>query len=189
MQIGNVNPSLIRLFNYIIINSYSKDEYDEETDDYGGDYDDEDSPSENAKDDNNSEIHDLPVLVFEGLPQPRSSESEEDLIETILSKTVQIPSSSVRRAVRLPIKNNGRALVMVEMDTIENEMKVLKKKETLTKDANLDSELGIRAAKYKELWKMVEQLSIAKQFTNSDPPEYEDSTTATDEENNATILE
>ena len=78
---------------------------------------------------------------------------------------------------------------MVEMDTIENEMKVLKKKETLTKDANLDSELGIRAAKYKELWKMVEQLSIAKQFTNSDPPEYEDSTTATDEENNATILE
>merc|ERR1711983_248415 len=126
-------------------------------------------------------IHDLPVLVFEGLPEPRSSQSEEDLIESILSKTVQIPSSAVRRAVRLPIKNNGRTLVMVEMDTIENEMKVLQKEttEALTKDANLDH-VGIRTAKYKELWKMVEQLSIAKQFIG-DPPEYEDSTPNNDE--------
>lgn len=137
-------------------------------------------------------IHDLPVLVFEGLPEPRVAQSEEDLIESILSKTAQIPSTAVRRAVRLPIKNNGRTLVMVEMDTIENEMKVLKKEttEALTKDAHLDH-VGIRTAKYKELWKMVEQLSVAKQFIG-DPPEYDDSgsmTMTNDDENDAMIIE
>ena len=137
-------------------------------------------------------IHDLPVLVFEGLPEPRVAQSEEDLIESILSKTAQIPSTAVRKAVRLPIKNNGRTLVMVEMDTIENEMKVLKKEttEALTKDAHLDH-VGIRTAKYKELWKMVEQLSVAKQFIG-DPPEYDDSgsmTMTNDDENDAMIIE
>ena len=68
----------------------------------------------------------MPVLVFEGLPEPRG-QSEEGLIESILSQTVQIPKSSVRRAVRLPIKSNGKSLVIVEMDTIENEEKVLQK--------------------------------------------------------------
>ena len=176
----------------VVINGNSKDLDDSEIieDETSDDYEVLETNEIVEKDE---AIHDLPVLVFEGLPEPRSSQSEEDLIESILSKTVQIPSSAVRRAVRLPIKNNGRTLVMVEMDTIENEMKVLQKEttEALTKDAHLDH-VGIRTAKYKELWKMVEQLSIAKQFIG-DPPEYEDSPNAPndsiDAPNDATIIE
>ena len=44
----------------------------------------------------------LPVLIFEGLPEPRTKgfRTEERLIESILNETMGIPESSVRRAFR-----------------------------------------------------------------------------------------
>ena len=56
---------------------------------------------------------------------------------------------------------------MVEMDTMENEEKVLKKKiDIRNQNPELDH-VGIRKAKYKELWKMVEELTVVKRVVNS----------------------
>ena len=88
------------------------------------------------------------------LPEPAKDQTEEELVESFLNKTFDLPQSSVKTAFRLPIRSNGiyllltdfvykmsiylrvclhfsgKSVVMVEMDTIENEEKVLNKKTT-----------------------------------------------------------
>ena len=60
---------------------------------------------------------------------------------------------------------NGKSLVMVEMDTIENEEKVLKKESKIkrTKD-----HVEVRTAHYKDLWRLVERLSESKIVSSHD---------------------
>ena len=109
-------------------------------------------------------VHDLPILVFEGLPEPRHDQTEEDLVESILNKAVKLPRASVRTALRLPmLQTNGKALTVVEMDTMEHEKKVLQRKNKIQRTRVPDlNQLAIRRAKYKELWKLLEELSVAK---------------------------
>jgi hypothetical protein len=110
----------------------------------------------------------LPILVFEGLPEPRLDQSETELVESILEKSVKLPRASVRTALRLPItQTNGKSIVIVEMDTMEHEDTILKQKNDIRreKNPNLDK-LGIRRAKYKELWKLVEELTVVKRVVS-----------------------
>ena len=126
--------------------------------------------SEDSSDSKGPNKTELPVLIFEGLPEPRTKgfRTEERLIESILNETMGIPESSVRRAFRLPVNSNGKSLVMVEMDTIENEEKVLKKESKLKRTKE---HVEIRTAHYKDLWRLVERLSESKssnQVSDSD---------------------
>ena len=99
-------------------------------------------------------VQDIPILVLLDLPEPAKDQTEEELVESFLNKTFDLPQSSVKTAFRLPIRSNGiyllltdfvykisiylrvclhfsgKSVVMVEMDTIENEEKVLNKKTT-----------------------------------------------------------
>ena len=59
---------------------------------------------------------DLPVIVFEGLPDPGVDQTEEDLVESVL-RLVNISETSVRTALRLPLRARGNSLVLVELDT------------------------------------------------------------------------
>lgn len=117
-------------------------------------------------------IQELPILVFEGLPEPELDQSEEELVESILERSAQVPKSSVRTALRMPIKgSNGKSLVIVEMDTLENEEKVLQKRADVRRNDPLMDHVGIRRAKYKELWKLVEELTIAKRVVIDHHPD------------------
>ena len=138
----------------------------------------------------NDKLQELPILVFEGLPEPRLDQTEEDLVQSVLEKYANIPEHSVRTALRLPIKQfNGKSLVIVEMDTMENEEKVIKKRTTIRQNPDFDH-VGIRKAQYQELWKFIEELTIAKRVVFSQQqqqqPEVTSSTMATaDEEDSA----
>ena len=93
-------------------------------------------------------------------------QSEEDLVNEILKKTGSVPNSSVKKALRMPIKTaGGKSLVMVEMDTAENEMKVLEKssdiRSSVLRSKSLD-QVGIRELNYSKLWSLVQDLSAVK---------------------------
>ena len=137
-----------------------------------------------ARDDGGQDesFHDLPVMVIEGLRKPVADETEEELVSSVLSKMVdKFPESSVRRAIRLPItqQTNDRSLVLVEMDTEDNENKVLQRRKDLLKKAQTKNSkasdltvlrnLGIRRAKYRELWRFVEELSVVKRVVTEPP--------------------
>ena len=150
-----------------------------------------------------SSFHDLPILVFEGLPKPQIDQTEEELVSILLSNMVpNLPPNSVRTAIRLPLKQqtNGKSIVLVELDTEEHENLILKKRNAL-RQYNLETKkggkntvtdistkqenggvkindkflyqrwtnLGVRRAKFKELWKFVEELAVVKRVTNISP--------------------
>ena len=65
------------------------------------------------------------LIFFTGLPPKLPDQNEEDLVNEILKKTGSFPKSSVKKALRMPITTaDEKSLVMVEMDTVENEIKV-----------------------------------------------------------------
>ena len=169
-------------------------------DDY--DYPENEPEIVEVKGDERTGVHDLPILVFVGLPDPEINQNEAQLVESIISKSADLPKSSVRTALRLPIQDpSGKSMVIVEMDTIENEEKVLEKiadiqKISNTKDVRFNPKLdhvGIRKAKYKELWRLVEELTIAKRVvipSNIDiVPETGDNLIENDESNTTTEKE
>ena len=116
-----------------------------------------------------------------------------------------LPKNSVRTAIRLPLKQqtNGKSIVLVELDTEQHEDFILKQRNILrggslnnSQDKNVQAStnnqktnindkflfqkwknLGVRRAKFKELWKFVEELAVVKRVTNvpiEDTPEYTD---------------
>ena len=52
-------------------------------------------------------VQDLPILVLLDLPEPAKDQTEEELVESFLNKTFDLPQSSVKTAFRLPIRSNG----------------------------------------------------------------------------------
>ena len=143
----------------------------------------------------NRVFHDLPILVMEGLEKPKIDQTEEDLVSEVLSDMVSgLPKNSVRTAIRLPVKQqNGKSIVLVELDTDDHEELILKQRNALrgsalnrnnnsVQDKNREvalgkqnqisrndkfllqrwKNLGIRRAKFKELWKFVEELAVVK---------------------------
>ena len=147
-----------------------------------------------------SGFHDLPILVLEGLQNPKLDQTEEDLVSEVLSDMVSgLPKNAVRTAIRLPLKQqtNGKTIVLVELDTEEHENLILKQRNAL-RGGSLNSRnnenikdndtatiqkkqslagrndkfllqrwrnLGMRRAKFKELWKFVEELAVVKRVT------------------------
>lgn len=132
-------------------------------------------------------FRDLPVLVFEGLPKPTVDQSEAELVESVLS-LVDIPVTSVRTAVRLPVRTRGKSIVLVEMDTEQHREDVIENKTELREElgarrSSLIS-IGIRKAKYRELWKYVRQLLVAKEILENEKGENEESEDEEEEEEN-----
>ena len=56
-------------------------------------------------------VQDLPILVLLDLPEPEKDQTEEELVESFLNKTFDLPQSSVKTAFRLPIRSNGMYLL------------------------------------------------------------------------------
>jgi len=116
-------------------------------------------------------MHELPVLVFEGLPLPKPDQTEEMLVEAML-KVVNLPAATVRTAVRLPVKSKGKSLVLVEVDTLSHEDEILEDKNKVKafwrrsrKQRNKSenpARLGIRRARYRELWKYLRFLMVER---------------------------
>ena len=52
-------------------------------------------------------VQDIPILVLLDLPEPAKDQTEEELVESFLNKTFDLPQSSVKTAFRLPIRSNG----------------------------------------------------------------------------------
>ena len=111
------------------------------------------------------------TIFFTGLPPKLPDQSEEDLVNEILKKAGSVPKSSVKKALRMPIATpDGKSLVMVEMDTAENEMKVLEKssdiRSSVLRSKSLD-QVGIRELNYNKLWSLVQDLSVVKRVVPS----------------------
>ena len=112
------------------------------------------------------------LIFFTGLPPKLPDQSEEDLVNEILKKAGTVPKSSVKKALRMPISTaDGKSLVMVEMDTAENEMKVLEKssdiRSSVLRSKSLD-QVGIRELNYNKLWSLVQDLSVVKRVVSPD---------------------
>ena len=56
-------------------------------------------------------VQDLPILVLLDLPEPAKDQTEEELVESFLNQTFDLPQSSVKTAFRLPIRSNGMYLL------------------------------------------------------------------------------
>ena len=79
----------------------------------------------------NKAFHDLPILVMEGLEKPKIDQTEEDLVSQVLADMVSgLPESSVRTAIRLPLKQqtSGKSIVLVELDIEDHEDLILKQR-------------------------------------------------------------
>jgi len=101
-------------------------------------------------------------------------ETEEDLVSSILEKTLDVPKKSVLKAIRMPIESqSGNSLVIVQMDTLENEMKVLKKRSDIRssdlRSVKLDH-VGVREVKYERLWNLVQELTVVKRVASTTRP-------------------
>ena len=107
------------------------------------------------------------------MPSKLPDETEEDLVSSILEKSLDVPKKSVLKAIRMPITSqSGNSLVIVQMDTIENEMKVLEKRSVI-KSSDLRSvkldHVGVREVKYERLWDLVQELTIVKRVVSTTP--------------------
>ena len=82
---------------------------------------------------------------------------------SILEQTIRIPKTSVIKALRMPmVSQSGHSLVMVQMNTRENEQKVLEKKsEIRSSNLNLDH-VGIREMNDIMWWNLVQELTVVK---------------------------
>jgi hypothetical protein len=76
-------------------------------------------------------------------------------------------------------ENSLKSLVLVELDTMEHENEVMEGRANLIKK----KKIAIRKAKYRELWKYVEELTVVKRL--EDNKQLENSTTSViDEDSN-----
>ena len=91
---------------------------------------------------------------------------DKELVIGLLSKSTNISAMSVRRVVRLPMSQEStrRSLVLVEVDTIEHENEIILRKSKLKSNR---SNFEIRKAKFRELWKYIEELSVWQRMDNS----------------------
>lgn len=114
-------------------------------------------------------VDEMPLLIFEGLPEKSVDQTEEELVESILEETVEMPKTSVTKAVRLPmISQGGKSLVMVQMDSHEDELTVLEHKSDIRSARSLSLQhVGIRELNYKELWNRVQELTVVKRVVPS----------------------
>ena len=94
-------------------------------------------------------------------------QSDEELVENIL-QLVNLPQTSVRTALRLPMRARGKSIVLVEMDTPEHQEEVIEHKKDLRLFRNALLKIGIRRARYKELWRYVKQLMTVRS-TSEEP--------------------
>ena len=69
-------------------------------------------------------------------------------------------------------ENSLKSLVLVELDTMEHENEVMEGRANLIKK----KKIAIRKAKYRELWKYVEELTVVKRL--EDNKQSENSTTS-----------
>jgi len=116
-------------------------------------------------------VNEMPLLIFEGLPEKSIDQTEEDLVRSILEETVDMPKTSVIKAVRLPMTSQtGKSLVMVQMDNQEDEIIVLEHKSDIrsskVRSLSLDH-VGIRELNYEELWNKVQELTVVKRVVPS----------------------
>ena len=92
-------------------------------------------------------------------------------MRSILEETIDMPKASVIKAVRMPMTSgNGQSLVMVQMDTQEDEITVLEHKSDI-KSSKLRSisldHVGIRELNYEELWNKVQELTVVRRVVPS----------------------
>ena len=119
-------------------------------------------------DDRGPADHDFPILVFEGLRKPKGGETDEDLVAEVLRKSANLSAMACRRAIRLPMLDSSmKSIVLVELDTVEHENAVIKGKSDFARKKKIE----IRKAKYKELWKYVEELTVVKRLDHHDKGE------------------
>ena len=98
----------------------------------------------------------VPIVVIIGLEKSSGKTEEENVFEFLNNQGREnIPEGSVKRAYRMPFDDNQ---VVVEMDNITNEKKILGKHlDNLELEIN-DHEVSIRAETYEDLWKKFESL-------------------------------
>ena len=120
----------------------------------------------------------LPILVFEGLEKPKDGETDEDIVARLLMKSTNLTAVSVRRAIRLPMlqENSLKSLVLVELDTMDHENQVIEGRDNIVKKRKIE----VRKARYKELWKYIEELTLVKRLASNNQVE-EESATSVDE--------
>jgi len=116
-------------------------------------------------------MHEMPLLIFEGLPEKSLDQTEEDLVRSLLEKSVDMPKTSVIKAMRLPMTSqSGKSLVMVQMDSQEDELAVLEHKSDIRssklRSLKLDH-VGIREMNYEELWNKMQEVMVAKRVVPS----------------------
>lgn len=112
---------------------------------------------------------DLPIIVLEGLPEPNIDQTEEDLVEEVL-KLVNISETSVRTALRLPVQSKARSLVLVELDTSNHREQVIEHKNELRTMQPSLVNVGIRRAKYRELWSYLKALTVFQSVNTGTEP-------------------
>jgi hypothetical protein len=78
-------------------------------------------------------------------------------------------------------ENSLKSLVLVELDTMEHENEVMEGRANLIKK----KKIAIRKAKYRELWKYVEELTVVKRL--EDNKQSENSTSVINEETNEVV--
>jgi hypothetical protein len=78
-------------------------------------------------------------------------------------------------------ENSLKSLVLVELDTMEHENEVMEGRANLIKK----KKIAIRKAKYRELWKYVEELTVVKRL--EDNKQLENSTSVIDEDSNEVV--
>ena len=102
-------------------------------------------------------------FFFTGLPTTYPDETEEELVGSILEETLRISKTSVIKALRMPmLSQKGHSLVMVQMDTHENEQKVLEKKSEIRSSGLKLDHLGIREMNDIMWWNLVQELTVVK---------------------------
>ncbi len=83
--------------------------------------------------------------------------------------------------MRLPLLSRGKSIVLVEMDSTKNRDDVIEHKDDLRKFRSPLVQVGIRRARYRELWKYVRGMTVAKEVLGeSKPQEVGDGVSITD---------
>ena len=97
-----------------------------------------------------------PIVVIAGLGEKPKGQSEEEHVYSFLREEgFDGPRGSVVRAFRLPFED---ADVLVQMDSLENELKVVNKSKQLGKIRFEEHDITVREQNYNDLWLAIENL-------------------------------
>ena len=98
----------------------------------------------------------IPIVVIAGLGEKPKGQSEEEHVYSFLREEgFDGPRGSVIRAFRLPFED---ADVLVQMDSLENELKVVNKSKQLGKIRFEEHDITVREQNYNDLWLAIENL-------------------------------